>query len=241
MRKLLTLLSIAGLAFAGTAAAASGPSINISLSPNKAKQNSKLTVNASGFPTESAPPQSAELQVQPGFKSSAKSVKQLCSPGASSCPAASQIGTGTAQITVGFLPGPDTTLALTDTLNFRLYLGKPRQGGDIASVIVLGSDTYLKQTANGSGRLFKNSSGGLELLFDQFPTISGLTGGVTITLDSLSFNVGASRTVKRHHKKVTYSLITNPSTCNGSWTGSGRVTFTNGTTVPESFSTPCKK
>jgi hypothetical protein len=237
MRKLIAVFTLSGLVFAGAAAAAGGPSISISLSPHKVKKNSKLTVNASGFPTETALPQSAELQVQRGFKSSAKSVKQLCSPGASTCPAASQIGTGTAAVTAGV----PIFGSITDTINFTLYLGKPKRGGDIASVIVLGSDTYLHQSASGSGRLFKNSSGGLELLFDQFPTISGVPPGISITLNSLSFNAGAIRKVKKHHKTTTYSLITNPSTCSGSWTGSGSVTFTNGTTIPESFSTPCTK
>ena len=235
MHKLIAVLPITMLAFAGTAGAAGGPSISISLAPDKAGKNSKLTVNASGFPTETALPKSAELKVQPGFKTSVKSVKQLCSPGGSSCPAASKIGTGIAQVT-GSLLGQ----SISDTVNFTLYLGKPKQGGDIASVEVFGSDTYLHQSASGSGRLFTDPAGGLELLFDQFPTISGVPAGVSITLTSLSLNVGATRTIHHHHHhKTTYSLITNPSSCSGSWTGSGTVTFSNGTSFPTSFSTPC--
>jgi hypothetical protein len=232
IKSLLVVSSLTGLVFAGTAVAA-GSSISVSLSPNKVKKNSHLTVNASGFPAQSGLPTSAEFLVQPGFKTSPRSVSKLCSPSASSCPSASKIGTGIAQVTASVL-GQN----IADTVNFRLYLGKPKQGGDIASVEVFGSDTYLHQSANGSGRLFKSSSGGLELLFDQFPTVSGVPSGATITLNTLSFNAGAKRTVTRHHKKVTYSLITNPSTCTGQWTGSGTVTFSSGP-VTQTFSTPC--
>jgi hypothetical protein len=243
MRKLFTFSALSALALAGTAAAASSPSISITLKPNKVKKNSTLTVNASGFPTETSLPTSIDFHVQKGFKTSVKSVSQLCNPSASSCPTASKIGSGTAQAT-GTIAG----VSVNDTVNFTLFLGTPRQAGDVASVILTGSDTVLHQTASGSGRLFKDSSGGLELLFDKFPTVVGLPAGTQITLDSLSLTAGAKRTVKKkktiHHKKVTvsttYSLITNPSTCSGSWTGSATVTFPSGPiTVP--LSTPCSK
>jgi hypothetical protein len=114
-------------------------------------------------------------------------------------------------------------------------------------VILMGSDTLLQQHANGSGRLFKDSTGELELLFDQFPSIQ-VPSGTTITLNSLSLNAGAKRTVKRkvrrhHHTvtiKTTYSLITNPSACSGSWTGSATVTFPSGS-LALPLSTPCTK
>jgi hypothetical protein len=243
MRKLFTLACLTMLALAGTASAAGGANFSISLQPNKVKKNSKLTVNASGFPAESSLPTSVELQVQRGFKTSVKSVSQRCSPSASSCPAASQIGSGNAQAT-GSLVG----LSENDTINFTLYLGTPVQGGDIASVIISGTDTLLHKTVRGSGRLFKDSAGGLELLFDKFPTIEGLPAGTTVSLGSLSFTAGKTRTVKkkvtRHHKKVTvsttYSLITNPSSCSHSWSASATVTFTTGP-VTEPLTTPCTK
>jgi hypothetical protein len=234
MRKLITLSSLAGLAFAGTATAASAATISISLHPDKVKKHASLSVSATGFPTENSLPTSAEFQVQPGFKTSIKSVSKLCSPSASTCPAQSKIGSGTAQLTGSYLG-----VSIPDTVTFTLYLGSPKQPGDIASVVITGSDTYLHQTLTGSGRLFKTASGGLELLFDHFPSVSGLPSGTTFTLNSLSFTAGATRTVKHHHKKVTYSLITNPSTCSGNWTGSGSVTFGSGQTVSQNFSTAC--
>ncbi len=46
---------------------------------------------------------------------------------------------------------------------------------------------------------------------------------------------------KHRHKvkrKVTYALITNPSSCTGMWTGSATVTFASGP-VSRPLSTPC--
>jgi hypothetical protein len=234
MRKLITLSSITGLVFAAAAAAASAANISISLHPDKVKKNSTLSISATGFPTETSLPTSAEFQVQPGFKTSLKSVSKLCNPSASSCPAQSKIGKGTAQLTASNLG-----LSIPDTVNFTIYLGTAKQAGDIASVVLTGSDTYLQQTLTGSGRLFRTSGGGLELLFDHLPSVSGLPSGISITLNSLSVSAGATRSVKHHRKRITHSLITNPSSCSGSWTGSGSVTFGSGQTVSQNISTAC--
>jgi hypothetical protein len=193
-----------------------------------------LSVSATGFPSETSLPTSAQFQVQSGFKTSVKSVSRLCGAGASSCPSQSRIGSGSAVVTGSYLG-----LNITDNITFTFYLAKPAQAGDISSVVITGSDTYLHQTLTGSGRLFRTSGGGLELLFSHLPTVSGLPSGVTFTLQSLTFNAGASRTVIVNHKRTTYSLITNPARCGGHWTGSGSVTFANGQTVSQSFSTAC--
>jgi hypothetical protein len=234
------------LAFAGTAAAADAATVSVSLSPDKVSKNSAMMVSASGFPAASGLPTSAEFKVQKGFATSAKSVSVLCSASqaaSSSCPAASKIGTGTASVT-----GTLGLVSVPDTVNFQLFLGAPKQAGDVASVDVTGSDTGgLATNITGSGRLFKAAGGGLDLLFDQFPTIA-LPPGTTVTLNSLSLSASATRTVTvkvgkrkhRHKKKVTYSLITNPSTCTGQWTGTATVTFASGP-ITQSLSTPCRK
>jgi hypothetical protein len=137
--------------------------------------------------------------------------------------------------------------AVPDTVTFTLFLGAPKQAGDVGAVDITGSDTVLHQTITGSGRLFKAAGGGLDLLFDQFPTIA-LPAGTTVTVNSLSLSASATRTVTvkvgkrkhKHKKKVTYSLITNPSTCTGQWTGTATVTFASGP-VTQSLSTPCTK
>lgn len=230
-KTLLSISCLAGLVLVGTAGAVSGPTTRIVLRPNKAGKNSTLTVSGSGY--ASPVPTSAELLVQKGFKASRKSVSKLCNRSASSCPVQSKIGSGTAQVSFRYLG-----LTGTVPVNFKLYLGTPRQAGDIASVIVVGSASYAgtSYSARGSGRLFKSSTG-LELLVDQFPAVHGLPSGISLTLDSLSFSAGASRTVKGK----TYSLITNPLTCRGAWTGLAIFTFADGRTLSQSLSTACRK
>jgi hypothetical protein len=125
-------------------------------------------------------------------------------------------------------------------VNFTLYLGRPRHAGDIESVVVIGSDTALHLTAKGGARVFKDSAGGLELLFDQFPTLQGAPTGITATLNSVSLTAGAKRTVFKRGKKVTYSLLTNPSTCKGMWTGTAIVTFPNQSPSSFPFSAACR-
>jgi hypothetical protein len=226
------LSALTCLLLAGAAAAAGGGTVSIGLHPDKVNRHSKLTISASGF-SETSLPRSAVVLVQRGFKVSARSVSRLCT-NPSACPAASTIGTGTAQVT-GTLLG----LAVPDTVNLTLYLGKPTRAGDIASVIVAGRDTEFGLTATGRGRLFKDSTRRLELLFDQFPSVQGLPSGTSITLNSLTLTAGATRTVMRHHKRVTFSLITNPSRCTGHWSGRATVTFPNQAPVSQSLRTPC--
>src|SRR5437763_12944677 len=217
MRKLLALPAATALAFAGTAAAAGGGTISVALHPDRISKRPHVTVSASGF-TDTSLPTSIEIKVQRGFKASAKSVAKLCA-NPSACPAASQIGSGTAQVTASTILGP-----LTDTVNFTLYLGRREVAGDIASVIVTGKDARYGITASGTGRLFKDSAGGLELLVNKFPTTQNPAVSA-VTLNSLSLTAGATRTIKRHHRKVTYSLITNPSQCSGHWKGIATITF----------------
>jgi hypothetical protein len=232
MRKLLVLSVLTPLALAGSAGAAGGGTISLALHPDKVKRHSKLTVSASGF-TETSLPTSAEIDVQKGFKASAKSVAALCAT-PSSCPAASKIGSGVAQVTATAFGVP-----IQDTVNFTLFLGRPERSGDIASVIVTGKDTKYGIAAAGSARLLNRAGGGLEVLFDHFPSISSV-GGVAVTLNSFSLTAGATRTVSRHHRKVTYSLITNPAKCSGHWSGSASVTFS-GSASSNSLFIPCSK
>ena len=232
MRKLLALCALSVLTLVGAAAAAGGGTMSVALQPDKVRKHSRLTVSASGF-TETSLPTAAEIDVQKGFTASAKSVAKLCTD-PRACPPASSIGSGFARVTASTVLG-----RVADTVNFTLYLGRRERAGDIASVIVIGQDSELHQTATGSGRLLKKASGRLELLFDHFPTIRN-PAVTAVTLDSLSLSAGATRTVKRHHKRVTYALITNPSTCNGHWTGVATVTFA-GKKSSNSLFIPCVK
>ena len=242
MKTRITLPVVLALALAGSAAAATTGSVSGTLTPNKVGKASTLNVSATGPFSFSGQPQSAKFVTQKGFKSSPKSVRVLCSSSqesSGSCPSQSKIGSGTAQATGTLPPFPPQH----DNITFTLYLGVPQQGGDIASVVIVGTDTYFKSTLHSVGRLFR-SGRRLELLFTQFPTVSNIPAGTQVTLDKLQFTAGAKRTVKKgkrkHRHKVRYSLITNPSTCTGHWTGTLTLTFSNGTWT-KSISTPCKK
>jgi hypothetical protein len=138
-----------------------------------------------------------------------------------------------------------------------LFLGEPLDPGDIAAVVMSGMLDGTPLTV--SGRLLVPAQGGLELLFSPFPS-------VPVTLNSLSISFGASQTVAttvtktvtktvftgkgkhRHKKKIkrkvkktvrtVYSLITTPSSCSGTWTGTATLTYTTGS-IPLAVSAPC--
>jgi hypothetical protein len=111
-----------------------------------------------------------------------------------------------------------------------------------------------------AARLFVPRGGGVELLISRFPSLSGALALVKPTITSMSLSAKAIRTVtvkvpptnkkhkgRKHHKKarprtvrLTYSLIMNPPTCTGAWTGSVSATFSAGS-VQLPFSAPCAK
>lgn len=224
MRQSVLAAGAVALAVPGVALAASGPTIKMSVSPNEVKAKSTLKLTAKGPFGQTGLPTSLQMTLQKGFRSSAKSVSTLCDTssvplsGPSGCPSASQIGTGTADTSGTGAPGP---LALT------LYLGTKSQSTDIASVILSEAATGIQ--VNGTGRLFKTSSGQLEILFSTLPL-----GGLPVTLDSIKFSAFA--------KQGKHSLIKNPKTCPKShhWKGTFELGFTGGT-VTKNTKLACTK
>lgn len=213
---------IAALAVPAVALAASGPTIKASVSPNTPKAKSTLKLSAKGPFNQTGLPTTLQLNLQKGFSTSAKSVTQLCDTssvpptGSTGCPAASQIGSGTAQLS---FMGSSFPVALA------LYLGNKQQSGDIASVIL--SETFPgPNEANTVGRLFKTSTGQIELLFESLPP-------GPFTLNSIKFSA--------HAVNGKNSLVKNPSTCPKSHHWSGRFTlgFTSGT-VSKKLKIACK-
>ena len=238
VRRLLIITAMVTLVGAASAAAADADTAATTLTPTKVSSPSALSISITGL-SGSGLPSSVALLLQPGFTSSIRSVPVLCTASqssSSSCPAASQIGTGS--VGVSFLTSP-LTVAL------KLYLGSPLQAGDIASVVLSGSLYGINLTI--SGRLFVPAHGGLELLLSSFPS-------EPVTLDSLSISAQASQTVsktvtktvtrtvtrgkgkhKHKHKikkkvkkttRTVYSVITDPSKCTGMWTGTATLTYT---------------
>ncbi len=224
MRKPILAVGAVALAIPGVALAASGPTIKAHVKPNTPKAKSTLKVSAKGPFKETGLPTAMQFNLQKGFASSAKSVTALCDPtmvppvGPSGCPTASQIGSGTATATVSGNPG---SLPLT------MYLGTKQQPTDIASVVLSATEGPL--AANSVGRLFKTSSGQLELLFSDFGVLSGQPG----TLHSIKFNA--------HAVNGKASLVKNPKACPKShhWTGTFTLSFTSGT-VTKKTKLACK-
>jgi hypothetical protein len=230
------------VAVTGVAAAAAPNTVTATLTPKAVKKQSTLHVTAQGpFSGVSGLPQTLVIDVQKGFASSVKAVKTLCTSqqeGSNSCPNSSRIGQGNASVSV---------LGATSQVLLTLFLGKPQHNGDIATIDVLAQSQVLNARQSVTGRLLPHN-GGLEIRFDQLPTFAAqIPAGITPTLNSLYISAGASRTLtvttgkgKNKKKKVKYALITNPSTCSGSWVGNLVLTFASGT-VSRTLAIPCSK
>jgi hypothetical protein len=253
VRKLIITPTIAVLVLAGTAAAAAPGTVTATLNPNVAKRASTLQITGTGpFSGTSGLPQSLVIDVQRGFSTSTKSVKEECtvqqekaSPPA--CPKDSEIGHGTIQLTANLgVSQIPTTAAMT------LYLGQSVQHGDIASVELVITDQYLSQPYSATGRLYHVAGGGLEIKFANFSAPTLPVPPSAVTVNNVYMTIGASTTVTKKvktgsgkhrrtvRKKVVYSLITNPATCHGTWTGSFAMTLQNGS-IKQALSVPCRK
>lgn len=252
VRRLLIITAAMTVAMLGgaTVASAAGGTATVTLTPGKVKAASTAALSISGVTGFSTLPISVDLLL-PGFTSSANSVTALCmatQAASNTCPPASAIGTGS--VGISFFGSPST-------VPVNLFLGPPSQPGDTASVILVGS--VGGSSIDISGRIFTPAQGGVEVLLSGFPSLP-------VTLDSFAISLAASRSVSstvtktvikkvfvgkgkhRHKKKVkrkvkttvttVYSLITNPSTCAGAWTGTATLTYTTGSDVLP-LSTPC--
>ncbi|MDQ6778348.1 MAG: hypothetical protein M3071_19490 [Actinomycetota bacterium] len=252
MRRLSLLIITALMILGGVGTAQAAGTGTLSLTPNRVSAASSLSVSLTGLSAGfSGLPSSVALTLQPGFASSTKSVSVLCTASqssSSSCPDASKIGTGS--VGIDFFGSPFM-------VPLKIYLGDPLQTGDIASVILSGSLSGTTVTV--SGRLFAPAAGGLELLLSGFPS-------VPVTLDSVTITASGTQTVPKtvtktvtkirftgkgkhrqrhkHKHKVTkttktiYSVITNPSTCTGMWTGNATLTYSGSQNVLP-LSAPC--
>ncbi len=220
------------------AAAASSGTVHVTLNPDRPSANSALTVSAQGpfkQPAGKGRVTSLRLEVQNGFSSSAKSVKVLCSSNqanSGTCPSESKVGSGTAVVT-----GTVNGVSGQDTITFQAFLAVPERTGDIASIVLHGTDSVFHKSGQTRGRLLRTGSGGLELIFTSI-TGSSAPKATKVTLDRLSLHVRAVRKATSGH---TYSLITNPSACSGSWRGALIVTYSRGTPMTRPLTTACSK
>lgn len=253
-------LAAAAVVTAGSAAAvAQAPdAFTVTLTPDRADRGTVVDVVVDGArlgAVSGGPaPTGARLAVQPGFRFDAGAVARRCTD-PQACPAASRVGSGTANATVGFL-GVTRAVAAEITA----FLAGPVQAGDLAGVVVDVRVPGFDQRFTARGRVVQGAAG-LELRFDDLAGGAQIPAGITFRLDRLALRVGANRTVtvtrtrtrtvKRNGRtvrrkvrtrvKVRRDLLRTPRTCDGTWTAQGVVTFADGTATTLPFSIPCRK
>ena len=231
-RALLIALVPAALAAAG-GAGAQAPGDPVRVEPSKAGVASHLLadVRVSEDPQSGGrSPTGVVLSSPAGFKLDPRARAERCSAErakAVDCPAASRIGTGTANATVSgyFFSGPVT-------FQLELFLAPPPQSGDLAGVVLQVREPNSGQKGSATGRVVK--TGGLEVRFDDLSSAGAAPDGFTVRIDRIQLDVGAFRnqkvtvcckTVKKNGKKrkvkykknVRRDLIRNPRTCDGAW------------------------
>jgi hypothetical protein len=250
MRKLAPMIVlVACMAFCAAALAAVAVKGSGSLSSKTPRQGSGLNVNTGPFPSGATLPSAMSFTLQKGFSTSsshgvANSVATFCATSdenVNNCPAASEIGSGTMQVTPnGNLFG--TTGEFPVSLTF--FAAQPTQSGCPASVDLVvtliknSSDQVLAfPTEHAIGNLCTHG-GGVQISFPSLPDYSYYTQGTSITVSNLTASFKSSNTVGGKVK----SLISNPPSCPKAkkWTGAVSLTLSGGpATAPLKLA--CKK
>lgn len=236
MRRITITATAALILVLAASAHAQDPAISGGLTPNTPGAGSTVHVAVGGTAPElaGALPDSISLGVQRGFKLDLRAVAARCTGAAvtsGQCPASSRIGTGQAIVHAGGFVNQDIPATLD------IFLAGPVQAGDLASAIVVISGAGLSRAVR--TRLLAPATGpiGYELRLEGIAGAVPAVPGVTLTLSSLTLDLGARRkvtktttkrvrvtrkgkrvTVRRKVKRrVTYNLVTNPKTCPGAW------------------------
>jgi hypothetical protein len=190
----------------------------LGLDPSIARQGTTLVVTAdeSLLAPGGEPARSVTLALARGIRVDTASREGLCSSSQaarSACPESSRIGFGRFNMDVrGYAPtGGETELGWS----IDAYLGKRRQRGDTASVVLvsklLGADlvgallapslgTDVPSTTVTVGRLVRPRSGsyGVELRFDQLPVALDVKAPATATPSRLELSLSAFRRVREN-------------------------------------------
>jgi hypothetical protein len=245
--RFLVLLVVGASAVASTALAQ--PTVTVRLDPNLTGRPSALLVEAEGEQTQgdNRVPKSAILSVQRGFKLDPRSRAARCSAQQAenfNCPPASRIGAGTADVTArgAILPGGSQDF----TAQIGLFLAPPPRPNDVAGLVVSVQEPTTGTRGTSTGRIVRRGSGpyGYQIRFENLSGGAAPPPGITIELKRLELRVAAHRSVlvgkgKNRHR-VTYSLITNPPNCDGTWNGHAELTFTDGSSVARPTSVRCR-
>ena len=242
--------SVAGVAALATVLAAPAGATaqegeaKVTLSPAVAGKASRLSLEASGQAVSSGQ-QSARavsLLIARGFRVDPRARAARCSDEERRrlvCPAASRIGTGTAE-------GEGTFLLqrFPFRATFDVFLAEKTERGDVAGIALTVREEQSGRSGSARGRLFRvgDPTFGYELRFDSLAT-SQAPPGATAQLKRLALTIGAQRTVRRKRtvrrggkrrcvvRKRRYNLIRNPRACAGSWPFRVRATFQGSETV----------
>ncbi|HTN22384.1 MAG TPA: hypothetical protein VL120_00230 [Solirubrobacteraceae bacterium] len=236
MRRITITTAAAFILVLAGSARAQDTTITGGLTPNTPGAGSLVHVEVGGTAPElaGALPESIALGIQRGFKLDVRSVAVSCTGAAltsGACPAESRIGKGQAIVHASGLINQDIPATLD------VFLADPVQPGDVASAVVLISGAGLSRAVR--TRLLAPATGpiGYELRLEGIAAAVPAVPGVTLTLSSLTLDLGARRkvtktttkrvrvtrkgkrvTVRRKVKhRVTYNLVTNPKTCSGAW------------------------
>lgn len=234
------LLLAVGTVFAGTPAG-----LSIRLDPNLVGRSSTLEIvaNPQSGQGDGRVPKSAVLSIQRGFKLDPRARAARCSSRQAenfNCPRASRIGGGEALVTASGAIVPGGSQDFTAAID--LFLAPPIRPNDLAGIVVYVHEPTTGQRGTTTARLVRRARGpyGYELRF-EFGDGQAAPPGVTIELKHLELRAGAKRTVTRAGRRVTFSLITNPAACDGTWNGQGVIRFTDGSSEQADLSSPCRR
>lgn len=154
--------------------------------------------------------------------------------GFSSCPKATQIGTGTGEIVI---PGANGAPPTFVSAKLVVYNGKPFQSSAPTIIVQAVLNGKAADELDFTARQQPSGPYGLAFTEIQFPPAPSSSGpGLT----KFSVNIpkkSASRT--RHGKRVTTYLLQAPTTCGGAWKFAQTDTFTNAAPLTATDSQPC--
>jgi len=207
---ILPALAVAALATSATAAEPIADGA-VTLDPNVAGRPTALVVDVDPRTTGSSGnelPQSLAIAFQRGFTFDARAKLGRCTEQQAqdvACPDDSQIGSGEARGTAQTVVGP---MAFTATIE--VFLANPRNGGDIADVILELREPQSNTSASARGRFTPFATGDFagELRFNVGQQGSSMPAGVTsIEVERLKLRTEAKRTVMFKVKKTVRKRI----------------------------------
>ena len=258
------LLPLAMLLALPAGALAQQGQATLTLTPASPGKHSRLSLRASGDAISSGQqtPKSVSLFIARGFKIDPRARHGRCTDEQArlfNCPVDSRVATGSAQGEVTLPPFPPFPFSAF----VEAFLTPKAQPGDIAGVVIEGRESKTGRQAVVHGRLLPLAGGGpfgAELRFENFDVAQQQAPpGASAKLTNFDLSVEARRRVRkvrvvrrrvhtrhgtrvRRRRKVRirrYYLITNPTTCAGSWPYQLRATFPSNPDVVNDGSVPC--